>query len=851
MAVGGLQSQLELAAKEGRLWERSPCPRSRDAVASLDQTAAVDPLLIRHLLIEGKVADGKAPAGAISASSHNGAADGGPDGPVSPKIDPAGIQICGALITDTLDVDGVPDGKLGLLLIGCRLLGPLTLRDSTLPWLKLERCILPAIIAEHAELGAFVMHDCKLTDDCETERISLARAHVSRDMVVTATEIESPHGVSAEARAASMNLRGAKIDGQLFLEGTHVSNDAPGDEGRPEAAAALCLMEATVGGAVQLRQASLNSDHGPALIADYVTIGGDVVADDRDAEAFSATGAGLRGAVCLDGASITGRLLLSGANLTNTGGPALSIQMATIKDGALLDRDFTAKGAVRLRGTTVTGRLSLEGSSVTAAAADDDPAELPGLRPADAGIDAALLLTGATVSDRLVLRGAELTSKHGTALMANLLTVNGDALLDRGEKPFSATGNGKLGAVCLTGSTITGQLAMSGAQLTHVGTGLALLGDLLTVKGPTLMDDCLHAKGGIRLWGATLTGHLSLQTATIETGAAPEMNDAGYAAALWLANATVGSNLDLRGATLTSRLGPAIMADYLTINGDARMGSTNSAAGPQSFTAKGNGAVGSVCLAGATITGNLVMNGAKVTSEELGPALNARDAKIGCDAQLGRTLTATAPDGQVVVSLVGASVGKTLSCRLQPADANDQDRDAQVRRDGDDAAARQNLTLRPESLDLTRATAGELVLDVGTKKLTELDRKQGADLITLEGLTYTGMPKLTYGDDAEPKGRAGTGGNSHSERDEWVRLLSWAKFGPQPYQALSAAYEGIGDDAAARRLMVAQRDDARKRGKLRQAPKFTSGFEMDDRVRLSLLPSHRMALRAAPVRNRP
>ena len=115
----------------------------------------------------------------------------------------------------------------------------------------------------------------------------------------------------------------------------------------------MSLIEANIGGALNLRRGTLSGELGSALLADYLTVGGDLLADvTEDQRPFTARGG--RGSVCLDGATITGRLSLSGAHLTADHGAALSAQVATIKDGALLDSGFVARGAVRLRGTTVT-----------------------------------------------------------------------------------------------------------------------------------------------------------------------------------------------------------------------------------------------------------------------------------------------------------------------------------------------------------------------------------------------------------------------------------------------------------------------------------------------------------------
>jgi hypothetical protein len=140
---------------------------------------------------------------------------------------------------------------------------------------------------------------------------------------------------------------------------------------------------------------------------------------------FQATGHGERGAVRLVGARIGGQLGLRGAVLTNKVGPALVGDGLQVDDGAFLDGKFRAtghgdNGAVRLLRAHITGQLSL--------------------------------------------RGAKLLNESGPALVGDGLQVDGGLFLDGG---FRATGHGDNGAVQLLNAHMSGQLALSGAELTN------------------------------------------------------------------------------------------------------------------------------------------------------------------------------------------------------------------------------------------------------------------------------------------------------------------------------------------------------------------------------------------------
>ena len=274
----------------------------------------VNPLLIRRLLIEGKPADGDPPATGVAhapGASTKQTVEGS-----APSIDPRGIRVCGGFIDGPLDLDGLPsDGKVGLELTRCRLSGEILLCAGGLAWLRLRRCVLPGILADDAEFGSFEVDECVFEGPCRRERVSLVRAHVSGDLRLTTTAISA---AGDSASCSTVELRGVKVDGRLSLQGTTVTCTAAGPTAR-QAPAAVSLIEANVGGALNLRGGTLTSDHGSALVADYLTVGGDLLADvTEDQHPFTARGG--RGSVCLDGATITGRLSLSGAHLTGDHG---------------------------------------------------------------------------------------------------------------------------------------------------------------------------------------------------------------------------------------------------------------------------------------------------------------------------------------------------------------------------------------------------------------------------------------------------------------------------------------------------------------------------------------------------
>jgi hypothetical protein len=131
------------------------------------------------------------------------------------------------------------------------------------------------------------------------------------------------------------------------------------------------------------------------------------------------------------------------------------------------------------------------------------------------------------------LPSARLIAGSGPAFNARNVTVTGTARLDQG---FAATGTGETGAVCLTGASITCGLSLRGASLAN-RSGPALAADLITVRSGVAIDRDFRAIGS------------------------------GHRAAVRLAQATVGGDLLLDGATLANRSGPALAADLISVTG--------------------------------------------------------------------------------------------------------------------------------------------------------------------------------------------------------------------------------------------------------------------------------------------
>jgi hypothetical protein len=620
-----------------------------------------------------------------------------------------GVRVHGAWIRGQLDLDGI-DCATGLRLTGCRLDQPLTLRDATVPWLVLEECVLPAVWADRARVGTLTIKNSLVSGKYADGVLRFAGVRVTADLRLTGTGVDSPAGPAVLAT-------GLIVDGSAFMETLDARGASPGG--------AVCFTGATIGDDLVLQGARLIAGAGPAFNGEILIVKGAAWLD----QGFTATGTGPSGAVCLTGARITRQLSLRGAKLANGSGPALAADLLTVRAGLMADQGFTAIGAgevaaVRLNGASIRGYLLLDGATLTnrsgpalaasrlsvqgdltmtgrgeagarfSATGATGPCTVQ-LRDADitgalslaratvinypvrgqdggfglsdaAGLsDGAVCLSGATIGGDLVLAGATLTSAAGPALLADHVTIGGDAFrCDHSGADFRATGTGDLGAVCLAGAHIAGLLCLRGAALTSKN-GPALVADAAIVEDDALLDLGFTATGAgpratLGLRAASIGGLLSLDAGTITSGRPGEAagQPGGYQGAVHLAGATVGGDLLARGAMLTAFAGPALRADHLTVHGDA-FGCQGRNEG---FRATGTGSEGAVVLVAATVGGQLALSGAVMTNSS-GPALVADAASVRGAVRLDEGFTATGSGSQqAVVSLAGTQVGGQLSC---------------------------------------------------------------------------------------------------------------------------------------------------------------------------------------------
>jgi hypothetical protein len=283
----------------------------------------------------------------------------------------------------------------------------------------------------------------------------------------------------------------------------------------------VSLVGARIGGKLDLTRARLDGGDGPALVADRMTVGSDVVLDD-----VTARGLGRAGTLQLTGARVGGRLSARRLRSVNRGaGPALSAANLQVAD--LID---LSKGA-DLAGSGSTGAVRLVGARFGS----------------------------------LSLGGARLHNPDGWALAAHYLDAGGTVYLDH----LTAVGGLRLsgsriaGQVDLTGSTVDGgpQPALAGTRL-QVAQGVRLDGARLTASGE---------RPAVDLRSARIAGDLELRRTHLEhpTDTALRLNTATVEGRVILADAAIAAGgLDLRDSTVGGLYDdPVRAAGFVEVNG--------------------------------------------------------------------------------------------------------------------------------------------------------------------------------------------------------------------------------------------------------------------------------------------
>jgi hypothetical protein len=210
----------------------------------------------------------------------------------------------------------------------------------------------------------------------------------------------------------SLIAHGLRTDGDLFLRYGFRVTARSTDR-------AVHMRRAHIGGNLEMDDAQLTNEFGPAIDADGLHVDGSLFLRNG----FRATGSGDLGAVRLLGANIGGVLDMSGARLTNKSGHALTADRIRVEGHFFMRDGFQATGS-------------------------------------GSGNDGTIWLLGAHIGGNLEMHGALLTNESGPCLIASGMQVDGDLFMADGFRALSA---GEDVVVQLSNTRIGGILTMVSA----------------------------------------------------------------------------------------------------------------------------------------------------------------------------------------------------------------------------------------------------------------------------------------------------------------------------------------------------------------------------------------------------
>jgi hypothetical protein len=314
------------------------------------------------------------------------------------ELDPSGVRLHGVRIEGTLDLVRVKSAA-GLSFNECVIDQPIRARYASLPELHFYGGRCAGMHANGLQLDGdlFLRGGLRITGDDARGIIRLLDARVAGDIEFAGVEITNAGGAAVHADGlkvggnltlrggarisghgrSAFNLFGAHVAANFAVAETEITNSTgaalvfdntriDGDfslgkgsriTGHGEVGS-LRLVSAHVSGLAEMTNTEITNPAGPALEANGVQVGGNLLLGDR----LLITGHDEHGAADLTHARIGNALQVAGSTVTNKAGPAVRADRARIGDALVLigSTRFSAGAdgpALSLVGTHVDGRF--------------------------------------------------------------------------------------------------------------------------------------------------------------------------------------------------------------------------------------------------------------------------------------------------------------------------------------------------------------------------------------------------------------------------------------------------------------------------------------------------------------
>lgn len=267
-------------------------------------------------------------------------------------LDPRGVHVRGAEITGTLNLDSVTCA-VPLSLARCRFDEPVQARGAHLSLLWMSGSTLPGLHAKGLRVDRDLILSKGFTATANDDRgaVRLFGAHVGGQLNLSGAHLDNAGG-------PALILDNARVDGGILM-GDGFTATGHGDDG------AVRMVDAQVGGQVDLTGATLANPSGSALVANRIAVKGDLFLRG----AFSARGDTQKSLIRLNSATVGGVEFGPAARLDNPGGIVLGLQNATVDwvsfpPNLLCDNHCDGTGGLLLTGLRYT-TLSKDGADWT------------------------------------------------------------------------------------------------------------------------------------------------------------------------------------------------------------------------------------------------------------------------------------------------------------------------------------------------------------------------------------------------------------------------------------------------------------------------------------------------------
>ncbi|MET8851487.1 hypothetical protein [Amycolatopsis sp. NPDC004625] len=435
------------------------------------------------------------------------------------ELDPRGVRLVGARISGDLDLSHVK-AVSGLYLTRCTLEGRFRAADAHIENLTCTECRIDHLHADRIRIAGVL--NLARTKAVSNGAYSPLRLYDARIGALDCTDLEVRSDSGAGVVADRLH-----VDGNFLLRRVHIrSVDGVG---------ALRLPNARIGGQLVGMDAHVINSRGPAVQAGGMHVGGDLFLTNA-----RITGTSDGGAVSLPAVEVGDQINLAGTVIGNGSGPAVIADNIHVGKNLVLRTariaGTGAAAAFRISGAHVRGQLQGHDLTVTNNSGPAIMADgmsvgkelyLSNARLTGAHIRGTLRLLAASIGGQFIADNAWIVNKSGPGLNADGIKVGNDFFLN----DTRISGDGPLGAVRLLNARLDSQLDGTDLQITN-NSGPGIGADRLTVGGNFSLEGARITgdgnRGALRLPSAKIIGQLDLTARWIRNtrGVAINLNDA-------------------------------------------------------------------------------------------------------------------------------------------------------------------------------------------------------------------------------------------------------------------------------------------------------------------------------------